>query len=83
MKAQTSLELGPVAIAGRIVNTGTVALKPPQEVSWGGYPGSGLTEDCSGACILDELTGSLEPGDSRSFLWFTGTITQDISSWAG
>ncbi|MDR4485410.1 MAG: FG-GAP-like repeat-containing protein [Nitrospirales bacterium] len=83
IQAQTSLDLGPVTIEGRIVNTGTVALKAPLEVLYGARPGNGLTEVSSYGSLLDALNGRLEPGESRSFVWFTGTITQDISSWAG
>jgi hypothetical protein len=77
IQPQTSMDAGPVAIEGRIVNTGTLALKlPPIEAS---SSLSGLFGDG----FFDELflygLGQLEPGDALSFNWMTGTIPEGWS----
>ena len=87
MQAQTSLDLGSFAIEGRIVNTGTLPLRLPyQGGSIGSWPGNpGVTVSCDLSCLSDELEshGILEPGESITFNWISGTITEDVSSFAG
>ena len=82
MQAQTSLQAGSVAIEGRIVNTGTLPLKlPPHNWYFPQITGNGLMFDCWFACFFVDYR--LEPGESLSFIWLNGTITGDVSSWAG
>ncbi|HNP31110.1 MAG TPA: FG-GAP-like repeat-containing protein [Nitrospirales bacterium] len=73
IQAQTRLTAGPVAIKGRIVNTGTLALNfPPQNTV---LNLSGIFLDKS----FDGLWGNglLEPGAALSFNWLTGTIPEN------
>ena len=87
MQAQTSLDPGSFAIEGKIVNTGTLPLRlPPQGVSAGNWPADpGFVVTCDIRCLLDHLENQalLEPGESFTFNWLTGTITTNMSWFAG
>ena len=85
MQAQTSLDMGSIAVQGQIVNTGTIALNlTPQTISFVGLPSNlGLTT-CDHACVQLQLSGSvLAPGNSFSFLWLSGTQAENLSGFAG
>ena len=87
MQSQTSLDAGAFAIEGKIVNTGTLPLTlPPQSASVGSWPGDpGVTLTCDFGCVLDELEnhGTLEPGESMTFNWLSGTFAYSIDAFAG
>lgn len=80
MQAETSFDVGQFEIAGKIVNTGTVALNlTPQWGALSGAPGSNTFTTCDLDCVSNQLSGSiLEPGQSFNFIWMAGDI-QDVT----
>lgn len=91
MQAETSLDQGPVHVAGMLVNTGTVTLNAfPQGTSLAGLPSNlnQTTNWCgfdASACLISQfpVDGTLAPGESFSFTWLAGTQEENISGYAG
>lgn len=85
MQAETSLDIGPIEVLGKVVNTGTVLLdRGTQWAALGGKP-SNLSSTTTGLeYVNQQLSGGiLNPGESFSFVWLTGTQEQDLQSWSG
>ncbi|MEO8326092.1 MAG: VCBS repeat-containing protein, partial [Nitrospirota bacterium] len=87
MQPQTSLALGPFAIEGKIVNSGTLPIRlSPHSSSIGSWPvDPGFVVTCDLPCSLDQLGDDaiLEPGESVSFNWLSGNITRNMDFFAG
>lgn len=85
MQAETSLDTGSIEVLGKVVNTGTTTLnRSPQWAALGGRPSS-LSSTTTGLEYVNaQLEGGiLNPGESFSFIWLTGTQEQNLHSWSG
>ena len=85
MQAETSLDIGPIDVLGRVVNTGTAILdRSSKWAALGGKP-SNLSSTTTGLEYVNEQLngGILNPGESFPFVWLTGTQEQDLQSWSG
>jgi len=85
MQAQTSLDMGPITIHGRVVNSGEVSINlTPQTTSTLGGPSNLLSTTCESPCVRQQLSGLvLAPGGQVSFSWLSGTQTENLTGFSG
>jgi len=85
MQAETSLDIGPIEVQGRVVNTGTVSID--LSAQWGALGGlpSNIGATTTGLSnVHDQLNGlTLAPYESLDFIWLSGTQEQNLESYAG
>jgi len=85
MQAETSLDVGDISVAGKIVNTGTVALDLTSQIGIiAGIPSNLNDTTCSLFCLNTDLSGlTLSAGESLNINWLFGTQEEDLFNYAG
>ncbi len=84
MQSKTSLDQGHVEIMGKIVNKGTATLELGGWAAYRGVPGP-LDWPPQNQSPLYQLAqhGLLASGESLDFIWYSTTISMNVSMYAG
>lgn len=85
MQAETSLDIGPIEVLGKVINKGTATLDlASQWGALGGIPGNLNSTTTGLEDVHTQLSGhTLNYGESFDFMWLSGTIVSNLSPYAG